>query len=187
MLSGLIGALAVFILGWLREWWRNERERRGLLRLLSSEIQHNSIVAEIVRDSGKSLLSSPAASSMTAETWRESRESALSLPPDLLEDLDDYYRPLEILLTLRGLPGMEEERLERLKRQMLGEALGQEFVRSRDPWGEYERVMLDAQELAQARIGEYLAYPPWGRPFLKVGGWLKRQGRGRSRANRPGG
>ncbi len=27
LLSGLIGALLVFLLGLLREWWRNEQER----------------------------------------------------------------------------------------------------------------------------------------------------------------
>ena len=35
LLGGLGGALAVFILGGFREWWREEREREGLLLLLS--------------------------------------------------------------------------------------------------------------------------------------------------------
>lgn len=172
--SGLLGAILVFILGWLREWYRNERERRGLLRLLSSEIQHNAVVAETIHDSGQSLLSSPASSSMTAKTWRESRESAQSLPPALLENLDAYYRPLEILLTLRSFPDVEQERLERFTRRMLGEATGRELVRSRDPWGEYERAMLEAQERAQVRTREYLDSPMWGRPLLKAEGWLRR-------------
>jgi hypothetical protein len=34
LLSGFAGALIVFVLGVLREWWRNERERRGILQLL---------------------------------------------------------------------------------------------------------------------------------------------------------
>jgi uncharacterized protein YjiS (DUF1127 family) len=30
----------VFLLGVVREWWRNKQERRGLLRLLLAEIEH---------------------------------------------------------------------------------------------------------------------------------------------------
>ena len=38
LLSGIVGALLVFLLGLAREWWRDERERRGLLVLLLAEI-----------------------------------------------------------------------------------------------------------------------------------------------------
>ncbi len=50
MLSGLLGALAVFILGWLREWWRNEREQRSLLLLLLAEMEHNTEVIQTVSE-----------------------------------------------------------------------------------------------------------------------------------------
>jgi hypothetical protein len=50
LLSGLIGALAVFFLGWLREWSRDEQERRGLLILLLAEIEHNAEVLRTIFD-----------------------------------------------------------------------------------------------------------------------------------------
>jgi hypothetical protein len=50
LLSGLIGALVVFFLGGLREWWRNEQERRGLLILLLAEIEHNVEVIRTIED-----------------------------------------------------------------------------------------------------------------------------------------
>jgi hypothetical protein len=49
LLSGLVGALLVFVLGIVREWWRNEREWRGLLRLLLAEIKHNAEIVERTR------------------------------------------------------------------------------------------------------------------------------------------
>jgi hypothetical protein len=168
LLSGLIGALAVFLLGWFREWWIGERARRGLLRLLSSEIQHNAVVAETIRESGQFLISADATARMTTATWRASRGAAVSLPPALLEDLDDYYQPLEILLTLRKFPGVQEERMERFIRKILSEELGGEFVRSKDPWGDYERKMTEAQERTQGRIRDYLSCSTWWGPFVAV-------------------
>jgi hypothetical protein len=37
LLGGALGALGVFFLGWLKEWWRDEQKRRGLLILLMAE------------------------------------------------------------------------------------------------------------------------------------------------------
>ena len=50
LLSGFLGALLVFVLGAAREWWRNERERRGLLRLLLAEIEHNDEVIRTIAE-----------------------------------------------------------------------------------------------------------------------------------------
>jgi hypothetical protein len=49
LLGGLGGAVAAFLLGGFREWWREEREREGLLRLLLAEIDRN---AEMERTKG---------------------------------------------------------------------------------------------------------------------------------------
>ena len=51
LLSGAVGAMIVFVLGALREWWREERE--GLLRLLLAEIDHN---AQVEHTIGENLL-----------------------------------------------------------------------------------------------------------------------------------
>jgi hypothetical protein len=52
------------------------------------------------------------------------------------------------LLLGFGKPQLRQEAREWLMRAVIAEALGQEFVRSRDPWGKYERVMLEAQDRA---------------------------------------
>ncbi len=165
LLSGFFGALLVFVLGSLREWRRDDRKRRGLARLLLSEIKHNTTVTEIIQESGTSLFFSPDLPRMRTETWLGSRESAVALPPKLLKDLDDYYRPLEILLTLREFPNMENDRLERIHRKILGEVSGREFVRSQDHWGESEQAMLEAQDRARHRITQYWETPWWRRMF----------------------
>ena len=175
LLSGVVGALLVFFLGWFLEWRRNERARRGLLRLLLSEIQHNAVVVKTIQATGRTLNSSPEDTQrMTAEAWRASRQSVVSFPLDVLKALDGYYRPLEILLTLLSFPNIQEERMERGIRKMLAEALGRDFVRSEDPWGDYERLVLVTQDHAEARIREYLASPWWGSLFLKPYEWLQR-------------
>lgn len=58
LFSGVVGALIVFVLGLLREWWREEREREGLLRLLLAEIDHNAEVVRTIREETWDLLSS---------------------------------------------------------------------------------------------------------------------------------
>ncbi len=84
LLSGSIGAISEFILGFLRELWRNERERRGLLRLLQAEIEHNIEVVRTVRESRPGLLGSPDLRFMKIETWRATRTRATQLLPDEL-------------------------------------------------------------------------------------------------------
>ena len=46
--AALASALLVFVLGIACEWWRNERERRGLLRRLLAEIEHNAELLSMV-------------------------------------------------------------------------------------------------------------------------------------------
>ena len=48
LLAGSFGALGVFLLGIVREWWREEREREGFLHLLLAEIEHNAEVMSII-------------------------------------------------------------------------------------------------------------------------------------------
>ena len=68
LLSGVIGALLVFCLGFVRELWRDERERRGILRLLLAEIEHNIEVVRTVRESRPALLGSPDLPSLRTDT-----------------------------------------------------------------------------------------------------------------------
>jgi hypothetical protein len=75
LLAGALGALLVFFLGVLREWWREEQERRGLLILLLAELEHN---AEVIRtiydrmDPGQAmedLIAHPHFANQKAKTW----------------------------------------------------------------------------------------------------------------------
>jgi hypothetical protein len=107
LLSGLFGALLVFLLGVLREWWRNEQERRGLLILLLTEISHNGEVIRTVQDrinpdqAMEDLIGHPHFSTQKVRTWDNVQERAAALlPDDLMAALDEYYAPLETLLTL---------------------------------------------------------------------------------------
>lgn len=144
LLSGFLGAFLVFLLGWGREIGRASRERRGILRLLLSEIEHNAEVLQIVEETGQGLaVGEPL---LRTETWHQTRARAVQLlASEQLESLDRYYATLETLQTLFSFPGKEQERLERMTRKMLGESLGEEFVRSRDPWGDYQKALTESE------------------------------------------
>lgn len=178
LLSGFLGALLVFLLGALREWWRNERERRGLLRLLLAEIEHNGEVVRTVWESGKpSLVGSPNIRLMTARTWRETQaRGAQLLPNELFGELDVYYSLLERLLTLLNFRDMGREHQHQFLRSLFAKKLGEEFPRSADPWIWYRDQTLEAQDLAKRRIEEYLARPWWGLLFLRADQWTRRRG-----------
>ena len=179
LLSGLVGALAVFFLGWLREWWRNERERRGLLRLLLAEIKHNEIVIEAIRDSDTSLPTSPHLDALKTETWNESREMAAGLPPELLTALVSYYEPLEIFRTLKNLPDPEPDKEPQnvfetieMKLERLAEPLNRLFGLPTDRRESYERWTLHAQSHAKAQIANYLKHRFLLAPlFLRAERW----------------
>jgi hypothetical protein len=70
LLGGLGGAVAAFLLGGFREWWREEREREGLLRLLLAEIDRNAEMERTIGETTDDLLGSPNFRHLTAETWR---------------------------------------------------------------------------------------------------------------------
>jgi hypothetical protein len=123
LLSGLIGALLVFLLGLLREWWRNEQERRGLLVLLLAEIRHNGEVIRTVQDrinpgqAMEDLIGHPHFSTQKTRTWDNVQDRAAALQPDdLMAALDEYYAPLEMLLTLVRFPNMASDSFDRTLR-----------------------------------------------------------------------
>jgi hypothetical protein len=185
LLSGAFGALLVFVLGVVREICRRDRESVGLARLLRGEITHNE---EVVRsaeedESRVEQISSPRLSLMKTETWRATRTRTVQLVPSkLLTALEDYYVPLETLLTMLryeeakrkttgnkearpNVAGDEEHRArvasagERWLRSALREAFGDEAKLNRAT--EYAEKAIDAQKEARKRLDEYLARPPW--------------------------
>ena len=170
LLSGFLGALLVFALGAVREWWRSEHERRGLLRLLLAEIKHN---AEVIRTIAErlgqefppeDLIGHPDFRTLKTRTWVgvQGRAAAL-LPDDLLEMVQGYYSPLEALLALAGFANMSGDSFDRTLRALIQEERPSwKVAATRNPYVEQLEGFLEAQESAPAKIEAYLARPLWG-------------------------
>lgn len=161
--------MLVFVLGAAREWWRGERERRGLLRLLLAEIYHNAEVTETIsgrlRRGGTvaDLIGHPDLSSLKARTWANVQiRAAALLPGDLLGTVQRYYSPLEALLTLADFTNASSDALDRVLRSQIQEQRPDWTVAAtRNPYQEQVEQFLEAQELAPAKIEAYLARPLW--------------------------
>jgi hypothetical protein len=82
LLGGALGALGVFFLGWLKEWGRDEQERRGLLILLMAELEHNAEVIRTIFDrmnagqEMEDLIAHPHFANQKARTWNNVQERA---------------------------------------------------------------------------------------------------------------
>jgi hypothetical protein len=159
LVSGLVGALLVFIFQAVIEAWRNKREKLGLLRLLLAEIEHNAEVTNTIGERKRDLLDSPdLLRSIKTETWQDVRKGATRLfPATLTEALNDYYSPLETLLTLLQFENRESDMADRWFRGTMKEqAPEKEVALTRNPYYEYRDRALQAQEKAQKRIEKYL-------------------------------
>jgi hypothetical protein len=177
LLSGVLGALLVFLLGIFREWWRNEQERRGLLRLLLSEVRHNAELVALVRKSGEETIRLTDIAAMKAEIWRESRaRAARLLPPEMLLDLDSYYSRLETLLSLRRLTLSAEMMQGRWTLAVIEGKMDEEVQWSTSPTTWYLARTLEAEDIAQSSIKGYLEKAP--RPRLWGTGKVWGTGRG---------
>jgi hypothetical protein len=183
LLSGALGALLVFVLGVVREEWRNEQERRGLLLLLRAEIEHNAEVIRTISDRMNSdqtieaLIGHPHFATQKAQTWDNVPERAAALlPDDLMAALDDYYASLETLLTLVRFPNMVSDSFDRTLRGQIQEARPEVSVAAtRQPYQEQLQKLLDAQEGTPQNIMQYLGRPRRGTLFLRVDRWMRRQ------------
>lgn len=170
LLSGLVGALLVFLLGVAREWWRNEQERRGLLLLLKSEIAHNAELVGLIRESGAGFAKQPDIVALKTETWRETRARAAQLlPAEIVEALDAYYSQLETLLSLRHLSLVGEKMMGRWLLAIVRGESDPDLDWSTNPFGWYLARTLEAEGRAKSSITKYLASAP--RP--RKGGWVR--------------
>ena len=185
LLAGSVGALAVFVLGVVREWWRNERERRGILRLLLVEIGHNAEVCRTIGETTWDLLSAPELTSMRVGTWSDCRVRAAQLLPEYLtQGLNDYYDSLQNLLTLLTFPNKGEERMGREIKRDFVEKTGKQVTGSgkqitgfRNPWNDYLGMTLDAQERTRGLIETYLDRTWTDNLLASAVLWLERQQR----------
>ncbi len=164
LLSGLSGALIVFFLGVGREWWRNDRERLGLLRLLLAEVERNAEVVTSARKGEQVSLTSADLPHMKLETWRAVRGRVAQLAPrGLTETLNNYYSALDTLLTLLALPGMKEKYTGALLITGLEQARGR--AGTRNPYLEYAELTFARQDQARKRLTAYLDLTWWRRLF----------------------
>jgi len=184
LLAGSVGALAVFVLGIVGEWWRNERERRGLLVLLLAEMGHNTEVIQTVSERVgvdgpiEDLVGNANFVTLKVRTWSkvQGRAAAL-LPGDLMAALDEYYFSAGDFADLVGFAYMVSDSFDRSLRGEFQEMKPDWPVAlTRNPYREQLEKLLGAQERTPAKIEEYLARPRWGPLFLKVDRWAQRRG-----------
>ena len=153
-----IGAFATYLLRQRADRKREQRERDSLLRLLLAEIKHNREVARTARgeeDRPRQVGSSNLAF-MKTETWRATRTRATQLlPGELLTSLEEYYTPLETLLTLLEFEGTNKSAGERWLRVALSQKLGEEKVALDRPTT-YALKTLDAQDEVYEQISDQL-------------------------------
>lgn len=131
-------------------------------------------VRELSPEAVAALLGSEDFRKVSTETWREvqGRVAAL-LPDDLSVELNRYYSVLQTLLTLLAFRDRDRVRANRALVQMHSELLGMQFAGTRNPWIDYLKATLDAQNRARARITEYLTLR-WDDPLLqRVRRWVQ--------------
>jgi len=98
------------------------------------------------------------------------------LPGDLMAALDEYYSPLETLLSLMGFANMVSDSFDRTLRGKFQEMRADWPVAlTRNPYREQLEKLLSAQERTPAKIEEYLARPRWGPLFMKADRWVERR------------
>jgi hypothetical protein len=175
LLGGALGALGVFFLGWLKEWWRDDQERRGLLILLMAELEHNAEVIRTIFDrmnpgqAMEDLIGHPHFANQKARTWDNVQERAAALlPDDLMAALEEYYAPLETLLTLVRFPNMASDSFDRTLRGQIQEMKPEGSVAAtRQPYQEQLQKLLEAQDNTPPKIKEYLDRPRWQLRFWR--------------------
>jgi hypothetical protein len=184
LFAGVVGASLVFVLGALREEWHNDREGVGILRLVLAEIEHTVAVIQTLEDWAGAVLTIDMwlLPRLKTEVWRDVRvRAAQLLPEDLTMILNDYYSPLDNVVSLQevqdGSQGLD------LSSQVMMDALailperrytGPSFLHR-----DYAIHALEMQDEALNRISEYLSLRPWMRQE-----WLVRMVKFASRSQR---
>jgi hypothetical protein len=162
LVSGLVGAVLVFIFQAGIEAWRNRREKRGILRLVLAEVEHNLEVTKTIGERKPDLLgSADFLRSMKTETWLDARKDAARLcPAYLTKVLNTYYSPLQTLLTLLQF----EKSADRRFREGISKRQPQSTVSAtRNPYDSYLNDVLRTQKEAQKQIEEHLKTSWWVR------------------------
>ena len=116
LLAGLLGALAVFGLGVLRDAVRRRRELRGMARLVHIEILHNHMTLESFHGQPGRVLSG-VISTLRMETWESVRvRLAEMMPADDFGSVTFYYM---LLQELKHMPVIVEGGSDRVALKLI--------------------------------------------------------------------
>jgi hypothetical protein len=79
-----------------------------------------------------------------------------------MAELDEYYAPLETLLTLVRFPNMASDSFDRTLRGEIQEMKqAWSVAATRQPYREQLQKLLEAQDSTPPKIKEYLSRPRW--------------------------
>jgi hypothetical protein len=100
LVGALVGAASAHLLSELTQGRREEREKRGLLRLVSIEIAHNEKRCQLLR-AIPGYVFSEQIDLIKMDTWASARTRLVQLlPSDDLGRLTSYYAPLQELVYI---------------------------------------------------------------------------------------
>jgi hypothetical protein len=127
LLSGAVGALSIFLLGVIRDMWRQRRERIALMTLVHLEIVHNErILNRIHVQEGQRAYDKRAAlvKGLRQDAWEQNRTRLTQLEDGRIVDyLATYYTVLSTFVSLSSLVAPNQqlsaeahEALERLSK-----------------------------------------------------------------------
>jgi hypothetical protein len=107
LIGALVGAASAHLLSELAQGRREEREKTGLLRLVSIEIGHNEKQCQLLRTI-PSYVFSEQIDLIQMDTWTSARTRlAQLLPGEDLGRLTRYYAPLRDLVSIGHSPARE--------------------------------------------------------------------------------
>jgi hypothetical protein len=109
LLSGTLGALAVFLLGLVREWVSQRRERIALMTLVHLEVLQNERVLDRIKRGRDYAKRAPHVKCLRQDTWEQNRARLTQLEDGLIvDDLATYYTVLSTFVNLAPLVGNNE-------------------------------------------------------------------------------
>jgi hypothetical protein len=122
LFSGLVGALSVFVLGWLKGLWESERQLEGLLRLIYREIDFNErnglpIIQATLWNLGDDIKDKKIGIPLNTDVWQQSRVRIAQLLRDRegFGEMVVYYMNVQTVNHLLAPPDIGVQRYQSLK------------------------------------------------------------------------
>jgi hypothetical protein len=111
LLSGAVGALSIFLLGVVREMWRQRRERIALMTLVHLEVMHNKRILDRIQEGRRDYSKRNAqGKGLRQDAWEQNRARLTQLEGGRIVDyLATYYTVLSTFINLSSLVGNNKE------------------------------------------------------------------------------